>query len=68
MPFREARHSLEVVGRLNGNLREANRDSGPQNLAITQITINKTYNQNEPEAIEAECHTVRKVRRIDYDV
>ena len=55
--IREARHSLELVGRLNGDL--GNRDNGTQNLAITQITINKTYKETEPENIEAERYTVR---------
>ena len=55
--IREARHSLELVGRLNGDLREANRESGHQNLAITQITINKTYKASE-KTVEANYRVV----------
>ena len=49
--IREARHSLELVGRLNGDLREANRDSSPQAdaVVITKVTIVLNHGQEEPE-------------------
>ena len=52
--IREARHSLELVGRLNGDLREANRDNEP--LTAVQVILNmaERFTLEELEAMASQ--------------
>ena len=52
--IREARHSLELVGRLNGDLREANRANEP--LTAVQVVLNmaERFTLEELEAMASQ--------------